>query len=70
MPHNIYIIIAGSVNPDEHVNADVKYGIGSKTPKKTKENMMSVAEEHMQLLKQTPQRIMKYFKDPTISYAA
>jgi len=58
------------LNPDEHVNADLKYGIGSKAPKKTKENMMSAAEEHMQLLKKTPERIMKYFKDPTISYAA
>jgi hypothetical protein len=31
---------------------------------------MGAAEEHMQFLKQTPERIMKYFKDPTISYAA
>jgi transposase len=58
------------LNPDEHVNADIKYGIGSKAPKSTKENLMSAAEEHMQLLKQTPERIMKYFKDPAISYAA
>jgi len=58
------------LNPDEHVNADLKYGIGSRAPKSTKENMIIAAEEHMQLLKQTPERIMKYFKDPTISYAA
>ena len=29
-----------------------------------------VAEEHKKMLHQTPQRIMKYFEDAAISYAA
>ena len=32
--------------------------------------IMSTVEENMQLPKQTPEQIMKYFKDPAISYTA
>jgi transposase len=58
------------LNPDEHVNADLKYGVGSKTPVRTKDKLHKAAGEHMEMLKQTPQRIVKYFEDPAISYAA
>jgi transposase len=57
------------LNPDEHVNSDVKYGVGSKTPKRTREGLRSATEEHMRMLKKTPERIIKYFKDPAIQYA-
>jgi transposase len=68
----IYYLPAYSpdLNPDEHVNADVKYGIGSKTPKKSRKEMVAITESYMHLLKQTPERIKKYFEDPAISYAA
>jgi transposase len=58
------------LNPDEHVNADVKYGVGSKTQKKTKEALRAAVEEHMAMLHSTPKRIVRYFLDPAISYAA
>jgi transposase len=58
------------LNPDEHTNADVKQGVGSKAPVKTKATLREVIEEHMQMLKKTPQRIVQYFKDHAISYAA
>jgi transposase len=58
------------LNPDEHVNADVKYGVGSKTPKRTKEGLREATEEHMNMLRNTPKRIKRYFLDPTIAYAA
>ena len=58
------------LNPDEHLNADVKNGVGAKSPKKTKEGLRMAAEEHMKMLHKTPQRIMKYFEDEAISYAA
>jgi transposase len=32
------------LNPDEYVNADVKYGVGSKTPKRTKEGLREAVE--------------------------
>jgi transposase len=58
------------LNPDEHVNADVKYGVGSKTPKRTKEGLREATEEHMDMLRRTPKRIKRYFLDPAIAYAA
>jgi transposase len=58
------------LNPDEHVNSDVKYGVGSKAPKRTKEGLREATEEHMKILHKTPKRIKKYFLDPAISYAA
>jgi transposase len=42
------------LNPDEHVNSDVKYGVGSKTPKRTREGLRAATEEHMRMLKKTP----------------
>jgi transposase len=58
------------LNPDEHLNADVKYSVGSKHPKRTKEELRKAAEEHMCLLDRSPERIIRYFLDPAINYAA
>jgi transposase len=58
------------LNPDEHVNADVKYGVGSKRPKKSKEELRKTTSEHMLMLKKNPNRIKRYFLDSAISYAA
>jgi transposase len=58
------------LNPDEHVNADVKYGVGSRTPKRTKEGLREATEEHMNMLHKTPKRIRRYFLDPAIAYAS
>jgi transposase len=58
------------LNPDGHINGDVKYGVGSKTPKRTKEGLREATEEHMNMPRRTPKRIKRYFLDPTIAYAA
>jgi hypothetical protein len=58
------------LNPDEHTNADVKYGVVSKMPKRTKEALREATEEHMNMLTRTPWRIWRYFLDPAIAYAA
>ncbi len=58
------------LNPDEHLNADVKYGVGSRTPVRTKDTLRKAASEHMDMLKNNPSRIEKYFEDPAIRYAA
>jgi transposase len=55
------------LNPDEHANADVKYGAGSRTPKRTKEGLRKATEEHMNMLHKTPKRIKRYFLDPAIT---
>ena len=58
------------LNPDEHTNADLKYGVGSKHPKRDKESLRKATEEHMVMPEKSPGRIKKYFRDPVISYAA
>jgi transposase len=62
------------LNPDEHVNADIKQGVGSKAPVRTKENLRKAAQDHMDMLADMlaacPKRIVRYFLDPAISYAA
>jgi transposase len=58
------------LNPDEYLNSDMKYGAGSKSPKKTKRELSKAAETHMRLLNRTPERIVKYFNAPAIQYAA
>jgi transposase len=57
------------LNPDERVNSDVKYGVGSKHPKRTKEELKKTTDEHMQMLKKNPKRIKQYFHDDVIRYA-
>jgi hypothetical protein len=58
------------LNPDEYLNSDMKYGAGSKNPKKTKCGLSKAVEAHMRLLNRTPERIVKYFNAPAIQYAA
>lgn len=58
------------LNPDEHLNSDLKYGVGSKAPGRTKKQLQSAINDHLSMLKDTPERICRYFKDSAISYAA
>ena len=58
------------LNPDEHLNADLKHGVGSKAPARTKVHLQKTAIAHMIMLEGNPKRIRKYFKDPAIQYAA
>ena len=58
------------LNPDERVNADLKYGVGSRVPRRIKEELSRVVDEHMRMLQRTPSRIRLYFKDKRICYAA
>jgi transposase len=58
------------LNPDGHLNADVKYGVGSRTPKRTKEGLGNATEEHMNMLDDNPKRITRYFLDPAIAHAS
>ena len=58
------------LKPAEHLNADVKNSVGEKSPQKTKRGLHMATEEHMKMLNKTLQRIMKYFEDTAISYAA
>lgn len=58
------------LNPDEHLNADLKYGVGSRAPGRSKEHLRNTIQSHLSMIRKAPERIRRYFKDPAISYAA
>lgn len=57
-------------NPDEYLNCDLKYGLSEKPAPKTKDQLKENIENHMNMLKNNSQRVIKYFKHKDISYAA
>jgi transposase len=58
------------LNPDERLNADLKYGVGSKVAVRTKESLNKAAKNHMEMLSENPERIKSYFRDKRTQYAA
>lgn len=58
------------LNPDERLNADLKCAIGSKVAVRTKRKLKQATEEHMKMLEQNPERVLSYFGDEKIRYAA
>jgi transposase len=58
------------LNPDERLNADLKYAIGSKVSVRTKHKLKAAATAHMELIEASPERVKKYFQDPRVKYAA
>lgn len=58
------------LNPDERLNADLKYGVASKVPVRSKAKLQAVANDHMTLLSNSPERVRTYFEDPRVKYAA
>ena len=58
------------LNPDERLNADLKYAIGSKVSARTKTKLRTAANAHMELIEASPERVKKYFQDPRVRYAS
>ena len=58
------------LNPEERLNGDLKHAIGAKVPARTKAKLKSAAIDHMTKLEQDPERVMTYFQDPFVKYAA
>ena len=58
------------LNPDERLNADLKYALGSRVQVRTKDKLKAVTENHMNMLADNPERVMSYFQDPKVKYAA
>lgn len=58
------------LNPEERLNADLKREIGKRVPIKTKAKLREAANDHMVMLEQTPERVMSYFQDRRVRYAA
>ena len=57
------------LNPDEYLNCDLKAGVHSGTPARTKDQLKKKAISHLRKLQKLPDRVKKYFKHPKIAYA-
>ena len=58
------------LNPDEYLNCDLKQGVHSGIPARTKKQLTQKAIAHLRKLQKLPGRVKKYFKHPKIAYAA
>jgi transposase len=58
------------LNPDVYLNRDLKLNVHKGTPARTKAQLKRKTIGHLRKLQKLPSRIVKYFKDPNIAYAA
>lgn len=58
------------LNPEERLNADLKQEMGKRVPVRTKAKLREAANEHMVMLEQNPERVISYFQDQRVRYAA
>lgn len=57
------------LNPDEYLNCDLKVGVHSGVPARTKDQLKKKAVSHLRKLQKLPGRIRHYFEHPKIAYA-
>lgn len=58
------------LNPDEYLNCDLKAGVHSGPPARSKEDLRKKTYNHLRMVQRRPERVRKYFKHPRIAYAA
>ena len=58
------------LNPEERLNAELTQELGKRVPVRTKARLRAAASEHMAMLEQSPERVMSYFQDKRVRYAA
>ena len=58
------------LNPEERLNADLKQEMGKQVPVRTKAKLREAANSHMMRLEQNPERVISYFHDKRVRYAA
>jgi transposase len=58
------------LNPDEYLNRDLKMGVHSGKPPRTKAQLKSKSISHLRMLQKKPARVKKYFNHPKVRYAA
>ena len=58
------------LSPDERLNANLNYAIGSQVPLRTKTKPNAATATHMQMLQTNPDRVKSYLGDPRCAYAA
>ncbi len=52
------------------MNADLKQEMGKRVPVRTKAKLREAASAHMRMLDNHPERLIGYFQDPRVRYAA
>lgn len=57
------------LNPDEYLNCDLKGGVHSGKPSRSKEQLRRKATRYMLMLQRRPCRVSKYFQHEKIRYA-
>ena len=57
------------LNPDEYLNCDLKAGVHSGMPARSKDQLKSKAMSHLRRLQNLPKRVAKYFEAQSIQYA-
>jgi len=57
-------------NPDEYLNADLKYGLSDMPAPKNSEQLKNNINNHMKILQNNNDTVKKYFKHKDINYAA
>jgi transposase len=58
------------LNPEERLNADLKQEMGKRVPIRTKAKLREAANDHMTTLEHNPERVIAYFQDRRVRYAA
>ena len=58
------------LNPDEYLNGDLKAGVHSGVPARSKKQLTKKAVSHLRMLQKKPGRVKNYFKHTKIAYAA
>lgn len=58
------------LNPDEYLNCDLKAGVHSGMPARSKAQLKQKTSKHMRMLQRNPNRVRKYFQHEKIGYAA
>ena len=58
------------LNPDEYLNGDLKQGVHSGRPARSKQHLKKKVISHMRMLQKRPARVSRYFLHEKIQYAA
>ena len=58
------------LNPDERLNADLKQRLETEVPARTGKKLLQATRSHMEVIQNSPERVISYFKDPNTKYAA
>ena len=66
----LHALVKDAGSPEEALNADLEQEMCKRVPVRTKAKLREAANEHMTMLDQTPERVIGYFQDRRVRYAA